>query len=103
MRMSDIYVEGTLAGTLSEIERGKRYIFQYRDDYSGRPVSLRMPTSTREYMFETFPPFLEGVLPEGMMLEALLKQRKLDRDDLFGQLMAVGEDLVGAVTAKEVA
>jgi hypothetical protein len=28
----------------------------------------------------------------------LLKQAKLDRDDYFGQLITVGEDLVGAVT-----
>jgi serine/threonine-protein kinase HipA len=41
------------------------------------------------------------VLPEGVMLEALLKQRKIDRNDLFGQLVAVGEDLVGAVSVKE--
>ena len=35
------------------------------------------------------------------MLEGLLRQRKLDRDDLFAQLMAVGEEVVGAVTVVE--
>ena len=35
------------------------------------------------------------------MLDGLLRQRKIDRDDLFGQLVAVGEDVVGAVTVFE--
>jgi serine/threonine-protein kinase HipA len=35
-------------------------------------------------------------------LEALLRIRKIDRDDLFGQLVAVGADLVGAATVREI-
>ena len=35
------------------------------------------------------------------MLEGLLKQIKIDKNDYFGQLLAVGGDLVGAVTVKE--
>lgn len=48
--------------------------------------------------FETFPCFLEGLLPEGYNLEALLRAAKIDRHDLFSQLVATGADLVGAVT-----
>jgi serine/threonine-protein kinase HipA len=36
------------------------------------------------------------------MLEGLLRQKKIDRSDLFFQLVAVGGDLVGAVTVEEV-
>ena len=50
------------------------------------------------YQFDGFPPFFDGLLPEGAQLEALLRQQKLDRDDGFGQLLTVGGDLVGAVT-----
>jgi serine/threonine-protein kinase HipA len=35
-------------------------------------------------------------------LEGLLKIRKIDKNDLFSQLIAVGEDLVGVVTVKEI-
>ena len=38
----------------------------------------------------------------GYQLEGLLKIGKVDRNDLFSQLMAVGDDLVGNVTVKEV-
>ena len=57
-----------------------------------------MPVSQRVYVFERFPPFFEGLLPEGAMLEALLKKRKLDADDYFEQLMLVGGEVVGNVT-----
>jgi len=36
------------------------------------------------------------------MLEALLKVLKLDADDYLGQLLILGEDLVGAVTVREI-
>ena len=35
------------------------------------------------------------------MLDGLLRQRKIDKDDYFSQLLAVGKDLVGAVTVEE--
>jgi serine/threonine-protein kinase HipA len=53
------------------------------------------------FTFAGFPPFFEGLLPEGEMLEGLLRQRKIDRSDLFSQLVAVGGDTVGAVTVIE--
>jgi hypothetical protein len=35
-------------------------------------------------------------------LEALLRRYKLDRQDMFAQLMFAGSDLVGALTLEEV-
>ena len=34
------------------------------------------------------------------MLEALLRELKIDRNDAFAQICAVGGDLVGAVTVE---
>jgi serine/threonine-protein kinase HipA len=90
------------AGILEEQERGKLYKFCYFQEYAGPPISLTMPSSAREYSFAGFPPFFEGLLPEGAQLEGLLRQRKIDRNDLFSQLTAVGNDLVGAVTVREI-
>ena len=59
-----------------------------------------MPVQQREWRFDGFPPFFDGLLPEGPQLQALLKIRKLDRTDFFGQLLAVGLDLVGDVTVE---
>jgi serine/threonine-protein kinase HipA len=91
---------GDFAGFLEETDEG-RYVFRYLERYDGPPVSLTMPTEQREYTFDGFPPFFEGLLPEGDMLEGLLRQRKIDRADAFAQLVAVGGEMVGAVTVTE--
>ena len=100
MRRATVHVMDAPAGVLEEREPG-RFVFRYRDAYDGPPVSLTMPVARQEHSFDRFPPFFEGLLPEGEMLEGLLRQRKLDRDDMFAQLMAVGEEVVGAVTVVE--
>jgi len=102
MRKALVKIHTVPAGILEEQERGKLYAFTYVQDYAGPPVSLTMPLSTREYLFASFPPFFDGVLPEGVLLEGLLRQRKIDRNDFFAQLAAVGNDLVGAVTVEEI-
>ena len=43
--------------------------------------------------------FFDGLLPEGEMPEGLLRQHKIDAHDRLAQLLVVGGDLVGAVTA----
>ena len=103
MRRADVRVQARPAGYLVEQERGRRYSFTYLDDYSGPPVSLAMPVRPDSYEFTRFPPFFDGLLPEGVMLDALLRGEKLDRDDLLGQLLAVGADMVGAVTVEPAA
>lgn len=99
-RTARVYSFGDYAGELIEIEKGKKYAFRYDEKYGGPPVSLTMPVSKREYEYDRFPPFFEGLLPEGMQLEALIRQTKTDRDDFFSQLVIVGRDLVGSVTVE---
>ncbi|OGQ45887.1 MAG: toxin HipA [Deltaproteobacteria bacterium RIFCSPLOWO2_02_FULL_46_8] len=101
MRQAKIFVHGKEAGYLKELDN-KKYSFTYLDDYTGHPVSLSMPIEKKVYAFDSFPPFFDGLLPEGFQLEALLKKHKIDRRDYFTQLVTVGGDLVGAVTAEEV-
>lgn len=101
MRKAKVFMQDQLAGTLIEFEKNRRYRFSYLDNYDGLPISLTMPTAQKNYEFIGFPPFFDGLLPEGFQLEALLRKRKIDRDDLFGQLMIVGQDMVGAVTVVE--
>jgi serine/threonine-protein kinase HipA len=101
MKRAGVFVGGTLAGELEELQKRKRYRFIYREGYDGPPISLSMPVIQKVYNFDQFPPFFDGLLPEGVQLEGLLRQAKLDRHDYFSQLVAVGADMVGAVTVKE--
>ena len=101
MRKAEVFMHGVQAGVLEELVRGKSYRFNYVEDYNGPPISLTMPVEDREFFFQNFPPFFDGLLPEGILLEGLLKQKKIDKYDYFSQLVAVGNDLVCAVTVQE--
>ena len=101
MRKARVYFSEKLAGVIEETDKNKSYKFVYVDGYVGDPISLTMPVSKPEYLFEGFPPFFDGLLPEGVMLAGLIRRLKIDSNDLFGQLMAVGHDMVGAVTVEE--
>jgi serine/threonine-protein kinase HipA len=102
MRKAKVFVKGVEAGTLTELKQGKEYVFEYIDGYDSLDVSLTMPRNKKVYEFDIFPPFFDGLLPEGIQLEGLLKIKKIDKNDYFSQLIAVGEDMVGVVTVKEI-
>lgn len=101
MRSAEVFFANDLAGHLSEEPEDRGYRFQYAPGYSGPPVSLTMPVRDEPYLYGEFPPFFDGLLPEGFQLEALLRQKKLDRNDSFGQLLVIGSDTIGAVTVRE--
>jgi len=101
MRQARIFVQDKPAGILVE-NNVHDYYFEYDATYEGLPISVTMPIYNKRYRFKQFPPFFEGLLPEGIMLEALLRQYKINKDDYFSQLILTGEDLVGAVTVREI-
>ncbi len=80
----------------------ERYVFQYDEEYEGPPISLTMPVRNEAYEYKRFPPFFDGLLPEGIQLEGLLKKYKIDQNDYFQQLVVTGQDLVGAVTLENI-
>lgn len=100
MRKAEIYQQGEFAGTLEEIDRN-HYRFAYTPGYDGEPISLALRVRERAYEFDKFPSVFEGLLPEGVQLEALLRKYKVDKGDMFQQLLIVGEDVVGSLTVRE--
>jgi len=96
-RRSAVLQQGTLAGHLEETGEDA-WSFAYCPDYAGTPVSLTMPLRSEPYEFDRFPPVFEGLLPEGVQLEAMLRKCKIDRHDHYGQLIVVGADMVGSLT-----
>jgi serine/threonine-protein kinase HipA len=101
LRAAKIFLSSIHVADFREISRTS-YELEYKANYKGYPISLTLPVKMGVYSFNQFPTFFDGLLPEGGMLEALLKTKKIDRYDYFSQLMAVGGDLVGAVTMKEI-
>lgn len=100
MRKACVFVNGKRAAVLLEYSK-ESFELIYDDNYSGPPVSLTLPTKNKSHKFSSFPTFFEGLLPEGIMLEMLLRTKKIDRYDHFIQLLAVGSDLVGGITVQE--
>jgi serine/threonine-protein kinase HipA len=99
-RRAAIFQHGRVAGLLRSTKPGT-WTFTYEGGYDGPPVSLTLPVRPEPYEFPGFPAFLEGLLPEGPQLEALLRKHKIDRHDAFRQLVTVGGDLVGSLTVRE--
>lgn len=98
-RVATILQQGEPAGRLEEADGGS-WRFTYFPEYTGLPVSLTLPVRSEPYHFENFPPPFEGLLPEGIQLEALLRKHKIDRHDAFSQLAVVGADLVGSLSVR---
>jgi serine/threonine-protein kinase HipA len=101
MRKAEVYQQGVLAGILEEHDQN-RYRFTYASGYQGQPISLALPVREKPYEFDKFPPVFEGLLPEWLQLESMLRLYKIDKKDLFKQVVTVGEDFVGSLTMKEV-
>jgi serine/threonine-protein kinase HipA len=99
MRKAKVFNHDELAGYLTENDDGT-YYFDYLETYQDAEISLTMPTSQKHYTFTSFPPFFDGLLPEGLNLEGLLRKAKLDRNDCFSQLIIVGSNCVGSVTVE---
>jgi serine/threonine-protein kinase HipA len=102
MRSARVLVHAQPAATLTELDPSRAYRLVYDEGYEGPPVSLALPVRGEPYEFTRFPAFFDGLLPEGPQLQGLLRSAKLDHTNLFGQLVAVGADLVGAVTVAEI-
>lgn len=101
MQIADVFFQDILAGQLTRSPAKGSFSFSYSPDYAGPPISQTMPVRKEPFEFDNFPPFFDGLLPEGFQLEALLRQKKLDRNDCFGQLLLVGADTVGAVSVRK--
>ena len=105
MRKAVVYVNGVLAGVLSE-EAGNDYVFTYDEAYYNNPsmpaVSLTLPKKQREFRSRHLFPFFANMLSEGSNRTVQSKLHHIDEEDDFGILLATaGVDTPGAVTVKD--
>ncbi len=100
MKRAVVKVHNSRAGILQEND-DRSFRFTYDSTYDNQAISLTMPVNNSVYEYDSFPPFFDGLLPEGIQLEGLLKTYKIDRTDYFSQLFITGEHLIGAATITE--
>ncbi len=96
MRRAKVFVNDTNAGILEETDEGL-YIFQYNENYTGKNVSLTLQKRKEPYKSQILFPFFDGLIPEGWMLNIIIKNWKLNGKDRMGLLLICCNDCIGNV------
>jgi len=99
-RKVEVFMFGKLAGTLEE--EADRYLFTYSESYKGKPISLSMPTSIKVHESKILHPYFQSLTPEGWLKKRYSEIQKIDERDTFGFLIENGDDLLGAITVKNI-
>lgn len=102
MRKGIVYMNGILAGVITEIP-GSGYVFEYDSTYynnpSMPPISLTMPKSHMVYESPYLFPFFANMLSEGSNRAVQSKLHRIDINDDFGILLSTASvDTPGAIT-----
>jgi len=101
-RKAFVYVREDFAGTLSETDYG--YSFAYDEEYlrsdKAAAVSLTLPLQSEEFRSKTLFSFFDGLIPEGWLLDIVIKNWKLSYKDRFGLLLAACKDPIGCVSIR---
>jgi len=103
MRKAKVYVDEIFSGVLVEEDDGY-YSFTYDENYlkyKDNPVSLTLPVRELSYKSKVLFSFFDGLIPEGWMLNILIKNWKLNPSDRMGLLLACCEDCIGNVKVKK--
>ena len=105
MRSADVFLFDRMAGRLVETADGKcqfMYDAAYMREPDAEPVSPTMPFQDEPYWSDEMPPFFDGLIPEGWLLDIAEETWKLNPRDRFGLLLACCRSCIGAVSVREV-
>lgn len=97
----DVLREGQAIGRLKRLPKG--CIFRYSDEFlasSQPPVALHLPKTPDGLLVEglsNLPTFFAGLLPEGVMFQAIRSVIRAAPDDLFSLLAATGRGTIGDI------
>ncbi len=106
----EIRLGGRVIGHLYSL--GSASAIRFADGYLLEPTESRpvlslslarqqpgLPDARKRHRYypAQLPPFFENLLPEGSFLDLISRTTKIDRNDRFAILAALGEDLPGAV------
>lgn len=104
MKQANIYYKDLLAGVLTEVDDG--YEFYYLPEYlaqdNAKPVSLTLPLHNKIYKSNVLFPFFDGLIPEGWLLDVVLRNADISILDRMSLLLLCCHDCIGAVSVKPV-
>ena len=104
-RVARVLIRGIPAGVLSETDAGYSFVYDvgYLASQNPSPVSLTLPLTDKEYESKTLFSFFDGLIPEGWLLDIVVRNWKLSEKDRFGILLVACKDPIGNVSIREVA
>lgn len=102
-RTAYVMVDDILAGILQEDDTGYRFCYDeaYLKREGAAAISLTLPLTTKAYHSTILFPFFDGLIPEGWLLDQVVKNWKLNERDRFGILLVACKDPIGNVSIWE--
>ena len=101
-REVDVFYRNHLAGRLTELSKGYRFVYSESYLSKGPAISLTLPLQSEPFESNVLFPFFAGLVPEGWYLRIVSPVIKVDHFDKFGLLMKTCGDCIGAVSMREV-
>lgn len=100
MRKAEIKIHDTTAGWLTQDENGYHFVYEttYLNQKTAEPVSLTLPLQKDVFTSKVLFPFFDGLIPEGWLLDIVVRNWKLNPRDRMGLLLACCKDCIGAVS-----
>ena len=100
MRQAHIFYKDQLARILTENDAG--YEFRYLPEFlsleTATAVSLTLPLREVAYTSPTLFPFFDGLIPEGWLLDVVLRNTDISILDRMSLLLTCCKDCIGAVS-----
>ena len=100
MRQAHIFYKDQLAGILTEKDTGYefRYFLEYLSMETAKAVSLTLPLQEEAYTSPVLFPFFDGLIPEGWLLDVVLRNTDISILDRISLLLTCCKDCIGAVS-----
>ncbi len=100
MKQAHVYIYSTLAGILTEDDKGYefRYDANYINSADAEAISLTLPLTDIPYRDKVLFPFFDGLIPEGWLLDIAEQNWKISARDRFSLLLACCKDCIGNIS-----
>ena len=100
MRQAHIFYKDQLAGIMTENDTGYefRYFLEYLSMETAKAVSLTLPLQEEAYTSPVLFPFFDGLIPEGWLLDVVLRNTDISILDRISLLLTCCKDCIGAVS-----
>ena len=100
MAKAEIKFDNRLAGWLTQDGEGYHFVYDthYLKSQNAQPVSATLPLQEEVFTEKILFPFVDGLIPEGWLLDVAAKNWKLNPRNRMALLLACCKDCIGAMS-----